>query len=213
MLLNFIGQAFPSVYWSVEANAVHADLTQQLAAKHPEIILVDMHPGLDGEHDKFVDLVHLTQPGDIKLPRMSSPEYERSSKRICESRPRRSNHPVRNRAERGWPNRSSPTSAMLEFYYIAVYRTRSCLGQPRSGRLLLLCLFRPGVFQRDRAIENRFAGLTVLVQREIGQALELIAHPGSASFRLGSHFAVTTSSECGFRTDLKSRPPFPVPAQ
>ena len=62
-VMEFYRGGFPSVYWSAEANAAHSELVQQLARKHPEIALIDMHPGLDGEHEKFIDIVHMTQVG------------------------------------------------------------------------------------------------------------------------------------------------------
>jgi lysophospholipase L1-like esterase len=62
-VIEFYRAGFPAVFWEMQANRMHTDLVRELARKHPEIILVDMHPGLDGEHEKFVDLVHLTQDG------------------------------------------------------------------------------------------------------------------------------------------------------
>jgi hypothetical protein len=62
-VIEFYRAAFPSVYWQMEANIVHSTVVHELATKHSQIIAVDMHPGLDGEHEKFVDLVHLTQAG------------------------------------------------------------------------------------------------------------------------------------------------------
>lgn len=49
------------------ANAAHSVIVGQLAAEHPEICFVDTHPHLDGEHEKFIDLIHLTNEGRRQL--------------------------------------------------------------------------------------------------------------------------------------------------
>jgi lysophospholipase L1-like esterase len=49
------------------ANAVHSLIVSQLAAEHPEVIFVDTHPHLDGEHEKFIDLIHLSAEGERQL--------------------------------------------------------------------------------------------------------------------------------------------------
>ena len=36
---------------------------RQLAALNPDVCYVDTHPRLDGDHDKFIDLIHLIQEG------------------------------------------------------------------------------------------------------------------------------------------------------
>ena len=46
---------------------LHSRLVEQIAQQHPGICLVDTHPHLDGEHERFVDLVHLTQEGRQQL--------------------------------------------------------------------------------------------------------------------------------------------------
>jgi lysophospholipase L1-like esterase len=62
-VIEFYRSAFPSIYWQMQANIAHSELVHQLAAKYPDVIPIDMHTGLDGEHEKFLDLVHLTQDG------------------------------------------------------------------------------------------------------------------------------------------------------
>jgi lysophospholipase L1-like esterase len=52
-----------AVRGEIQANMVHSLILQQLAAQHPEVCLIDTHPHLDGEHDKFIDLMHFTQEG------------------------------------------------------------------------------------------------------------------------------------------------------
>ena len=49
------------------ANAVHSLIVSQLAAENPEVIFVDTHPHLDGEHEKFIDLIHLDADGEQQL--------------------------------------------------------------------------------------------------------------------------------------------------
>lgn len=56
-----------SVYPRMKANVVHSALVQQLAEEHPEVCLVNTHPGLDGEHEKFIDIIHFTQEGRQQL--------------------------------------------------------------------------------------------------------------------------------------------------
>jgi hypothetical protein len=49
------------------ANNLHSLIVSQLAAENPDICLVDTHPHLDGEHEKFIDVIHLTGEGDRQL--------------------------------------------------------------------------------------------------------------------------------------------------
>ena len=55
------------VKWQIESNRLHSALVQDVAGRNPEVRLVDTHPHLDGEHGKFIDLVHLTQEGRQQL--------------------------------------------------------------------------------------------------------------------------------------------------
>jgi hypothetical protein len=61
------GGAPDSVRGRIKANMVHSLILQQLARQHPEICLLDTHPHLDGEHEKFIDLGHFTQEGRRQL--------------------------------------------------------------------------------------------------------------------------------------------------
>jgi hypothetical protein len=54
-------------YPFIQANTIHSLLVSQLAAEHPEICLVDAHPHLDGDHEKFIDIIHLTNEGRRQL--------------------------------------------------------------------------------------------------------------------------------------------------
>jgi lysophospholipase L1-like esterase len=56
-----------AAYGFIRANGVHSLIVSQLAAQHPEVCLVDTHPHLDGEHEKFIDLIHFTGEGERQL--------------------------------------------------------------------------------------------------------------------------------------------------
>ncbi len=66
-VIRFYGKRFPAVFWEIKANEVHSAIVRQLAEHYPEIRFVDTHPQLDGEHRKFIDLVHFTQDGRRQL--------------------------------------------------------------------------------------------------------------------------------------------------
>jgi hypothetical protein len=66
-VVAFYRAGFPPVQFHIRDNAAHSDLVRQLAAQHPEITFVDTQPHLDGEYEKFIDLMHLTQPGRQQL--------------------------------------------------------------------------------------------------------------------------------------------------
>jgi lysophospholipase L1-like esterase len=51
----------------MRANPVHSMIVNQLAAENPEVCFVDTHPHLDGEHEKFIDVIHLTNEGRRQL--------------------------------------------------------------------------------------------------------------------------------------------------
>jgi lysophospholipase L1-like esterase len=56
-----------AAYGFIRANMVHSLIVSQLAAEHPEVCFIDTHPHLDGEHEKFIDLIHFTGEGDRQL--------------------------------------------------------------------------------------------------------------------------------------------------
>jgi len=62
-ILEFYRPGFPAVHLFVQANTVHATMVRQLAKQNPDVDLVDTQPHLDGYHEKFIDLMHLTQEG------------------------------------------------------------------------------------------------------------------------------------------------------
>jgi hypothetical protein len=65
--LEFLRPRFPKVAEMVKANVTFDLMVQELARENPDIRLVDTHPHLDGEDEKFFDLMHLTQTGDHQL--------------------------------------------------------------------------------------------------------------------------------------------------
>jgi lysophospholipase L1-like esterase len=66
-IVNFYRGRFPAIVWWIRANQVHSMIVRQLAQQHPEVRFVDTHPNLDGDHDKFIDLMHFTQDGRQQL--------------------------------------------------------------------------------------------------------------------------------------------------
>ncbi len=66
-VIAFYRAGFPSVFWSMRANAAHGKLVEEISGQHTEVIYVDTHPQLDGEHEKFIDLMHFTQEGRQQL--------------------------------------------------------------------------------------------------------------------------------------------------
>ena len=65
-VIEFYRGGFPSVYSQMGANELHTKLVTRLAEDN-ELLLIDTHPDLDGRHEKFIDLVHLTQEGRQSL--------------------------------------------------------------------------------------------------------------------------------------------------
>jgi len=63
---KFYDMTFP-VYPAVKANVAHTMILEYLTHEHPEVGYVDTHRHLDGEHEKFIDEVHLTQAGRNQL--------------------------------------------------------------------------------------------------------------------------------------------------
>jgi hypothetical protein len=66
-VIEFYGDAFPALYWQIQANEMHSRLVQEIARRHPAVALLDTHPGLDGEHDKFIDPMHFAPEGDRQM--------------------------------------------------------------------------------------------------------------------------------------------------
>ena len=66
-VIDFFQTGFPDAPVSIQANEVHSLLVRRLCEENPDVIFVDTHPGLDGEHDLFLDLMHFTEAGDRRL--------------------------------------------------------------------------------------------------------------------------------------------------
>jgi lysophospholipase L1-like esterase len=62
--VEFFRPAYPAVRSFIRANEAHSALVRQLVQQHPDVSLVDTQPRLDGDTDKFLDLIHFTQEGD-----------------------------------------------------------------------------------------------------------------------------------------------------
>ena len=66
-VVKFYQATFPAVFALIRANLAHSLLVEQLAQQHPGICFVDTHPHLDGAHENFIDVNHLTQAGRQQL--------------------------------------------------------------------------------------------------------------------------------------------------
>jgi lysophospholipase L1-like esterase len=55
------------IYPGIKANIAHTMMLEQLSREHPDVCCIDTHRNLDGEHEKFIDHVHLTQEGRQQL--------------------------------------------------------------------------------------------------------------------------------------------------
>jgi lysophospholipase L1-like esterase len=65
--VEFYRIVFDSIDREIKANEMHSLLVKELAARYPDVCFVDTHPQLDGENEKFIDLIHLTQRGRQQL--------------------------------------------------------------------------------------------------------------------------------------------------
>ena len=66
-VIRFYEGGFPDVKYRVQANRLHSFLLEQLGRQNPDVLCLDVNPGLDGCYDQFIDLVHLTQAGRDQL--------------------------------------------------------------------------------------------------------------------------------------------------
>jgi lysophospholipase L1-like esterase len=66
-VIRFYALRFPAIHWNIQANAIHSTIVREAAQDKPGVVFVDTHPLLDGEHDKFIDLIHFTQQGRQQL--------------------------------------------------------------------------------------------------------------------------------------------------
>ncbi len=66
-VVEFFRPRFPSVCLVLRNNDAHSQLVEQLARDYPDISFVNTHPNLDGEEEKYLDLVHFCHAGDQQL--------------------------------------------------------------------------------------------------------------------------------------------------
>jgi len=67
-LISFYNDCGSSVlYTRSGVNAVHSEIVRRLAEANPGVTFIDTHPNLDGDHRKFIDVVHFTQEGRQQL--------------------------------------------------------------------------------------------------------------------------------------------------
>ena len=66
-VIAFYQRLGDSARGKIRANGIHSQIIQQLARQYPQVGLIDTHPHLDGEHEKFTDTMHLTQEGRQQL--------------------------------------------------------------------------------------------------------------------------------------------------
>jgi lysophospholipase L1-like esterase len=91
-VIDFYRAGFPYLQNQARANETHSALVRELAGQHPEVIYIDTHPHLDGEHEKFIDLMHFTQPGRQQLAEtFFEGLHEMLKKDLSETRPARTN--------------------------------------------------------------------------------------------------------------------------
>ena len=64
---DFYQAVYPAARWFIPANAAQTEILQQLAREYPESCFVDTHPGLDGVHNNFLDLVHFSPAGERQM--------------------------------------------------------------------------------------------------------------------------------------------------
>ena len=66
-VIEFYREAFPGVYAFIKVNLLHSLLVKTLCEQNRELCFVDTNPHLDGEHEKFIDLVHFAPEGDHQM--------------------------------------------------------------------------------------------------------------------------------------------------
>ncbi len=66
-VVEFFRQIYPFTYRNIRANAALSKLVSQLKPLYPDVCIVDTHPRLDGEPEKFFDLIHFTSAGERQL--------------------------------------------------------------------------------------------------------------------------------------------------
>ncbi|MBI2946559.1 MAG: hypothetical protein HYY23_02870, partial [Verrucomicrobia bacterium] len=66
-VVDFYKSGFPDVGYRIQANRLQTYLLEEIARRNPDVLYLNTADGLDGDHENFIDLVHLTQQGKNKL--------------------------------------------------------------------------------------------------------------------------------------------------
>jgi lysophospholipase L1-like esterase len=66
-VIEFYRRTCPDVYAQMQVNVLHSQIVKTLAGQNPGVGFVDTHPGLDGRHDKFIDVVHFAREGEEQM--------------------------------------------------------------------------------------------------------------------------------------------------
>ena len=66
-VIDFYRPGFPHLDRAINANEAHSTLVRELARRNPSVLFIDTRPGLDGRHEKFIDVMHFTQEGRRQL--------------------------------------------------------------------------------------------------------------------------------------------------
>jgi lysophospholipase L1-like esterase len=66
-VVEFYRHIYLNTHRNITANAAFSMLLRQLAPLYPDVCMVDTHPHLDGDTEKYFDLIHFTEAGDQQL--------------------------------------------------------------------------------------------------------------------------------------------------
>ena len=66
-VVNFYRGGFLDVDYRIQANRLQNDLLKELGRQNEDVAVINTADGLDGRHELFFDLIHLTQEGKDKL--------------------------------------------------------------------------------------------------------------------------------------------------
>ncbi len=66
-VIEFYRGGFPMVDWWIKANETHSKIVAEITKENPGVVFIDTHPHLDGNHQKFADLMHFTGEGDQQM--------------------------------------------------------------------------------------------------------------------------------------------------
>lgn len=77
-VVKFYGETYLSAPFDIQANRIHTELIETLARQNAGVSYIDASDGIDGVHEQFIDLVHLTESGRERLARNLLPEVLRA---------------------------------------------------------------------------------------------------------------------------------------